>query len=203
MQQVTASLSALLRERTAAAHAAAESTPFLLALGQGRVTRAGVSGFLQRLLPVYEALETGRWREDPLVGPLLVPGLERAGRIREDLTALGAPLRADSDAAASYAARVQNATSAPELVAHHYVRYLGDLSGGLVVAAALRRAHGLFLQYLSFPGLRPPAVKRVYREQLDRLPWSAEELERAVAEADAAFAASAALGAELEAEITG
>jgi len=36
-----------------------------------------------------------------------------------------------------------NETMAPRLLAHAYVRYLGDLSGGQVIGARLRKAYGL------------------------------------------------------------
>ena len=198
--------SQLLRERTATVHAEAESAPFLLALAHGRVTRAGVVGLLQRLLPVYDALEglAPRWRDEPTVAPLLVPGLARAARLRHDLAALGAEPAAGSPAARDYAARIvlAGSASAPAFVAHHYTRYLGDLSGGQVIAAALRRELGLELAFLAFPDLRGPAVKRGYREHLDALPWSQEQQEAAVAEAAAAFAHNRALAAELEGEVT-
>jgi heme oxygenase (biliverdin-producing, ferredoxin) len=195
--------SALLRERTASAHTSAENAPFLLALAQGRVTREGVVGVLQRLLPLYVALEDVAvgWAGDPDVGPLLVPGLERAGRLRADLEALGAPLEVASPAADAYAARVREVgTSAPAYVGHHYTRYLGDLSGGQVIGAALARSHGLVLSFFSFD-LRGPAVKRDYRAHLDALPWTAEQQEAAVAEADVAFRCNEALAAELTAEV--
>lgn len=37
----------------------------------------------------------------------------------------------------------RNADLAPRLLAHAYVRYLGDLSGGQVIGARLRKAYGL------------------------------------------------------------
>jgi heme oxygenase len=198
--------SQLLRERTAAVHAEAENASFLLALARGRVTRDGVVGLLQRLLPVYEALEGlgARWRDDPAVGPLLVPGLERTERLRSDLARLGAEPGVRSAAARDYASRVvlAGATSAPAYVAHHYTRYLGDLSGGQIISAALRRELCLDLAFFAFPDLRGPTVKRRYREHLDGLPWSTDEQDAAIAEAGVAFARNQALAAELEDEVT-
>ena len=203
MTTLTLPFSRLLRDRTATAHAEAESTPFFLALAHGRVTRDGVIGLLQRLVPVYDALEdvAGRWRDDPAVAPLLVPGLERSGPLREDLDALGAVAPTTSRAAREYAARiVLTASTSPQaFVGHHYTRYLGDLSGGRVISAALRRELGLDLAFFSFPTLRGPAVKKAYRQHLDALPWSAAEQDAAIAEAGVAFAHNTALAAELEA----
>lgn len=198
-------LSALLRDGTATAHQAAESSPFLLALAQGRVTKAGVVGLLQRLIPVYDELEQvgAGWAADPDVGPLLVPGLERGPSLRADLAALGALPSTSSPAALEYAARIRRAgaSSAPAYVAHHYTRYLGDLSGGQVVGHALRTSLGLDLSFFRFPGLRGPAVKRAYRAHLDALAWDGAWQEQAVAESALAFRFNQDLAAELVGEI--
>ena len=198
-------LSTLLRERTAAAHADAESAPFPLALSQGRVTAAGVVGLLQRLLPLYDALEqTGMgWVDDPDIGPLLVPGLERTERLRSDLASLGAATTTASVAALGYASRVRDvgSRSAPAYLAHHYTRYLGDLSGGQIINHALVTHLGLELSFFAFPELRGPAVKRDYRAHLDSLAWSPRRQEEAVIEADLAFRFNQALAAELVDEV--
>ena len=198
--------STVLRERTAAAHAAAEGAPFLVALARGRVTPAGVIGLLQRLLPVYEALEdVGRrcWSDDLGVRRLLVPGLARVPALRRDLLLLGASAEAGSPAAASYVARIRTVgeSSAPAFVAHHYTRYLGDLSGGQIIARALRTRLDLELSFLTFPDLRGPTVKQEYRAGLDALNWGHGEQDEAVAEADLAFGFNRALAAELEGEV--
>lgn len=198
-------LSTLLRDGTATAHQAAESSPFLLALAHGRVTRAGVVGLLQRLLPVYDELEQVgvSWAGDPEIGPLLVPGLERTPSLRADLDALGALPSTSSAASLEYATRVRAAgsTSAPAYLAHHYTRYLGDLSGGQVVGNALRTSLGLDLAFFRFPALRGPVVKREYRAHLDALAWDPVRQERAVAESALAFRFNQDLAAELVAEI--
>lgn len=197
--------STALRDRTAAVHAAAESAPFLLALSEGRVSRSGVVGLLQRLVPVYEALESvaAQWICDPQIAPLLVPGLERAARLRQDLALLGVAPGAPSPAADRYARRIREvgAASAPAYLAHHYTRYLGDLSGGQIIGAALRRSQDLELSFLAFPGLRGPAAKKAYRAHLDGLGWGTAQQDEAVAEADLAFLLNQQLAAELEAEV--
>jgi len=203
----TLPFSALLRERTAAAHAAAESAPFLAALAEGRVTREGVVGLFQRLVPVYDALEglAVVYAEHPDVAPLLVPGLERADRLRADLASLGASSATTSAAATAYGERVLRAGSAsPQAyVGHHYTRYLGDLSGGQIIGRALKLHLGVEGSFFAFPDLRGPAVKQAYRAHLDDLPWNAEEQAVTVAEADVAFDLNRLLAAELEGEVRG
>ncbi len=201
--EATAVLSALLRERTAAAHAEAERSPFMTALAAGRVTRDGLAVLLGRLLPVYEALEAAapRWADDPRVGPLLRLGLERVGRLRDDVTVLGGR-RETSD----YAERVTEvAGRATGFVAHHYTRCLADLSGGQVVRAALERslgiADGTGGSCFSFPGVRPAQVKQAYRDHLDAAAFTAVEREALVEEVLVAFAGNRALTADLDADV--
>lgn len=201
-------LSTELRARTAAAHAGAETSAFFTALATGQVTRAQTAGLAVRLLPVYEALETAAraWADDPIVGPLVVPGLERADRLRADLRALGVPASPVSPAAAQYAARVAQVAplSRPAFVAHHYTRYLGDLSGGQVIRAALHRSLGLDAtngaSFYVFDGLRPGQVKQSYRAALDAMPLTAAEREELVAESLVAYRLNTALAAELDRE---
>ena len=51
------------------------------------------------------------------------------------------------------------AADAPRLIAHAYVRYLGDLSGGRIVGRILARSPGLgpeALSFYDFPGIADP-----------------------------------------------
>ena len=57
-------------------------------------------------------------------------------------------------------------------VAHHYTRYLGDLSGGIFIGRVMQRRFGFDTNgigfYLFADIADPRAFKDVYREQLDR-----------------------------------
>jgi heme oxygenase (biliverdin-producing, ferredoxin) len=77
-------------------------------------------------------------------------------------------------------------------VAHHYTRYLGDLSGGQFLARAIKRRLGLdastgtaFYDCSSVGDLT--AFKDAYRVRLNCAPWSAEEQARIVAETALAY----------------
>ena len=71
-------------------------------------------------------------------------------------------------------------------VAHHYTRYLGDLSGGLFIGRLMARRFGFETNgigfYLFDDIADPKAFKDVYREQLDAAPWDAAEQERVIDE---------------------
>lgn len=76
-----------------------------------------------RLLPMHEALESAAklWAQDPIVGSLVVPGLERADRLRAHLAAPGALASPVSRASAQYATRIAQLApvNRPAFVAHH------------------------------------------------------------------------------------
>lgn len=200
---MTTALTAELRRRTAAAHDAAEREPLLAALARGDVTRAQLAALLAALVPVHDALERGaRDRaDDPVVGPFLLPGLERSARLRADVAHLGGA--SGSPAGDVYAARVDAAarTSAVAFLAHHYVRTLADLSGGQVVRAALERRLGLVdgagASSFAFPDLRPGEAGRAYRQRLDALALTEDEREELLAEALVAYGCTVAVVREL------
>ena len=203
-------LSAELRARTAAAHEQAEHSPYMTALVGGTVSAHGLAALLSRLLPVYEALEQAAegWAGDPVVGCFVQPELHRTARLRADLEHLtGCTDVPVTPASVAYAARVEEVarTSAPAFVAHHYTRYLGDLSGGQVIRAALARslgvADGSGASYLSFPGLRPATVKAAYRTMLDETPFSPADREELVAEALVAYRLNTGLSAALDVDL--
>ena len=76
-------------------------------------------------------------------------------------------------------------------VAHHYTRYLGDLSGGELTGRVLAEQFGFdtngILFYIFDQVADPSAFKDTYRAQLDAAPWSPEEQERVIAEVELAY----------------
>ena len=166
-----------LREATRPGHAGAEQSPFMTALLLGSLPLAACADLLAQLLPVYAALEAAgtRFAGDPVAGGFVDPALHRVGAIERDLAHLAGPGWAArfvvSDAAAAYAARVGACADATAFVAHHYTRYLGDLSGGQVVGRVVRRAYGLDgggASFYEFEGIADrKAYKAAYRARLD------------------------------------
>lgn len=198
-------LGAELRARTAAAHAEAQAAPLLAALATGAVSTQEYAALVGRLLPVYEALERveERWRTDPRVGILVQPELRRAQRLRADLAHLTGSHRAAATASSvAYARRIDEVAgaSAPAFVAHHCTRYLGDLSGGQVVRAALGRSLGLGdgigASWLHFPDEGAGVLKQAYRLHLDALFFDDHEREELVAEALVAYRLNVDLAAD-------
>jgi heme oxygenase len=115
-------------------------------------------------------------RESGRLLDLLDPRLDRLAAIDHDLGALAngdaADLVRPLSATRDYVRRLGAvADSPPRLLAHHYVRYLGDLSGGQIIATLMRRHYGIAddgLTFYEFDGLGSKGgFKTAYRRHLD------------------------------------
>jgi heme oxygenase (biliverdin-producing, ferredoxin) len=191
-------LAARVRTLTRADHEAAETTPFVTELMAGRLDVAAYGRLASQHYFIYETLERAAeaLRSDPVAGDFVALRLERLPALGADLRHLRGPhWRAEITplpATRDYLARLRTVafTDPPAFVAHHYTRYLGDLSGGQMVRRALRREYGLGAEgtrFYEFPGVAAGAVKRRYRELLDAAPWSAGEQDRFIDEVKRAF----------------
>lgn len=203
-------LAARLREETRTVHEEAEQTPLMARLIKGDVDRDDLRGLTRQLVTVYEALEgaSRALADEPRFAGVHAPELERLDALRADLAALsaeGEPEVPLLPAATAYAERIRDVADQPaRLLAHHYTRYLGDLSGGQALGSIFGRALGLeagqpgisFYQFQGIEKVKP--YKDRYRELLDGAPLSDEESDAAVEEAIVAFRCNQALFEELE-----
>jgi heme oxygenase (biliverdin-producing, ferredoxin) len=195
--------SVAMKEGSTAEHSAAEASPFVTELLSGRVNGRGYADYLLRLRMIYQALEQAvrARRHDPLVAAVYDPALERLTAIDADLEywTPGAAREIDSPAAQAYRDRLLGASWGGALVAHHYTRYLGDLSGGQAIGKILDRTFGLDGAGLAFYEfeMRAKPYKDAYRARLDGLPLNADEIDSAVDEVRIAFALNQALFDEL------
>lgn len=190
--------SARLREATALEHRQAEDSALLGELTRGELGLGAWLVLLEQYRAVYGALEegAGRMPENRPVQALLSVELNRVPSIDADLAALRertgrAPIGM-LPSAREYAERILAASnSVPRYIAHHYTRYLGDLSGGQAIRVWLDRAYGLPEQqaaFFRFDGIpRPPAFKAAYRAALDALELDERQERDAFEEARTAF----------------
>jgi heme oxygenase (biliverdin-producing, ferredoxin) len=197
------SLSAAMREGSQKQHDAAERSPFIRELLHGNLNEDAYVDYLLRLRVVYAALEDAVriHRDDPLVAVVYDPALERLPAIDADLHrwAGDPPRKLNSPAADAYGGRLENTDSGGALLAHHYTRYLGDLSGGRVIGRALDRVFnlgGVGLALYDFP-MRPKPYKDAYRARLDALDLQTEQFDEVVSEVQIAFRLNQALFDEL------
>lgn len=194
-------LATLLRSATRAEHARAEGTTFVGDLVEGRLDVGAWTDLLRQLHGVYLAMETAaeHVRTDPGGSTLVIAALTRVPSIEHDLDRLAPAWRSEPvlPEAQDYASRVAAVgTTVPGYVAHAYTRYLGDLSGGIVIRNALRRAHGLdddALTFFRFDVGPPKLFKDDYRARLDALPLDDAGRAAVVAEARHAFDLNTAL----------
>jgi heme oxygenase (biliverdin-producing, ferredoxin) len=197
-------VAALLRQASAEDHRATESRPFLTRLVDGSLSLEAYARYLGQLRWIYEALESRPCGD----AEVFDARLHRRAAIESDLTALGVedaqvshpPLPATARYAAHLAALAssdERLDSTVRYLAHHYTRYLGDLSGGQAVAALVARHYGAAehqLAFARFPDLGPVVdAKRRYREQLNAIPLDDAEVDELVREVRRAFAFNAAV----------
>jgi heme oxygenase len=180
-----------LRNSTAAAHREAERSPLMRRLLGGPPDRADHERLLQQLLPIYSTLESlvAERADRPWLAAVWAPELARTEALKADLGADAWAPRLP--ATERYVARLQGldsaaATSTARLLAHVYVRHLGDLSGGQI----LQRRLGAVAP-LSFYRFGEPAdvarLKARMRGGLSMLPADGEAADAAVDEAIWAF----------------
>lgn len=186
--------SRLVRERSSGSHRDSEGASFMGTLLKGGASRDDYIALVMQHWAIYEALEgvESSMREVALVAPFLSPALSRLPALEADLAFLvGDDWRKQltlMPATVEYAARIREvaATWPAGYIAHHYTRYLGDLSGGLHIGRVLARQFGFETNgigfYLFDQIADPSAFKDAYRAQLDAAPWGVGEQERVVDE---------------------
>ncbi|MFF4904102.1 heme oxygenase (biliverdin-producing) [Streptomyces sp. NPDC001260] len=201
------SFSAVVRTASHAQHMEAETSTFMGDLLGGRLGVAAYARYTEQLWFVYEALEAGaeRLSADPVAGPFIRPELFRLPALERDLAHLRGPeWRAGLSAlpaTRAYAARVRECAARwpAGYVAHHYTRYLGDLSGGQIIRDRAERTWGFArkgdgVRFYVFDRIaNPAAFKRSYRELLDDVRADDLERQRIVAECKRAFALNTAV----------
>jgi heme oxygenase (biliverdin-producing, ferredoxin) len=199
--------------RTKNLHVEAERTGIIRDLLRGEASREGYVLLLRNLLPAYQTMERGleRRRGSPRLGALARYRLDRAPAIQSDLTALcgkhwnrDIPLLAAGEA---YAERIAEAAEGEgaRLIAHAYTRYLGDLSGGLILQRLLARSLELRpseLSFYDFPRFTDlDALKAGYRKALDRAGALVRDGDAVVEEGAVAFTLNIELSCAVESAV--
>lgn len=209
--EATLPFSEVIRAATEAAHRDAEQAPFLAALLDGHLGTDGLARLAVQHLHVYRELEAqvDTWAGHPEVAPFASEELRRTPTLVDDLAALLGPgweaHTTPLPATEAYVARLREVGEqgwAGGLVAHHYTRYLGDLSGGIFIGRRLveilDRTDGAGTSFYRFPGIPDPgAFKERYRARLDAAPWDEAERRRIVDEVLLAYRHNTAVLEEL------
>ncbi|MFI9647684.1 heme oxygenase (biliverdin-producing) [Streptomyces sp. NPDC052040] len=199
--------STLLRSASKDHHREASTSGFISGLLGGALGVEAYARYTEQLWFLYEALEAGAGRlaGDPVAGPFVRPELFRLAELERDLAHLRGPgWRSGLDPlpeTGAYAARVRECAERwpGGYVAHHYTRYLGDLSGGRIIRDTAERTWGFTrmgdgVRFYVFEGIpNPVAFKRTYRTLLDGIRADEMEKQRVVAECRRAYALNTAV----------
>ena len=191
----------------------AENTGFVSCFLKGVVDKSSYRILVADLYFVYSALEEeiAKLHEQghPVVAPMGFPELNRRDALEQELIFYfgrdWANLAKQTPAAEDYVSRIhQVGQESPELlVAHHYTRYIGDLSGGQILKVIAQKAMKLEgndgLCFYNFDEIDDAkAFKSHYSATLDALPIDQPTADRIVEEANKAFYYNMAMFKELE-----
>ena len=194
-QATSQKFSSAMKKQTWTDHEKAEYTAYLQALMNGELTRDSYADMVAQHYFAYLVIEDAavKMAGDPIAGKFVHEGLNRLPALEEDLEfLLGADWRdkiQENEGTKEYVAHLKEVIYdwPGGFVAHHYTRYLGDLSGGQVIRVAVQKAYGLQdkqgVQFYIFPGIPDyTAFKFEYRDALDSAPWDEAEQARVIDE---------------------
>ena len=178
---------------------------FSRALLEGRAEPVQLVALVRALVPAYALLEQEAPAGASALGGGDIPwsALARSTALKHDLAVLRAlPSTPASAAASAWLERLQLLCrqSPHRLMAHVYVRYGGDLSGGQQLARqanAILQSHGL--PALSFWSFERPIeeLKQRLHDGVEALDLSAQEEQELLEESEEAFLLTQRLLAEL------
>jgi len=151
-----------LRDLTHDAHKNAETQPFVKVLFSGKINPKLYATFLKNQHPCYEILEVCAMPHQLLHG---LPDIRRAPSILADFQELWSEADGDPQMLPTtdqYIKYILSIKDQPErLMAHIYVRHMGDLAGGQMIA---KRVPGSGRMY-QFEN--PNALKAAIRERIN------------------------------------
>ncbi len=185
------SFSYAIRTATWGDHSDSEGASVMEDIMRMRATREEYTDLVVQHFYMYEALEEASkaLAGDPRFAALHPDALVREQTLEEDLVfLLGENWREQISpvpATVAYADRIREVAAdgwLPGLIAHHYTRYLGDLSGGQMIAKRVKKQFGYEhagIAFYDFTELGDLAeFKHAYRAVLDQLGESLDEAER-------------------------
>eukprot|EP00521_Asterionellopsis_glacialis_P010498 CAMPEP_0195290310 /NCGR_PEP_ID=MMETSP0707-20130614/6223_1 /TAXON_ID=33640 /ORGANISM="Asterionellopsis glacialis, Strain CCMP134" /LENGTH=566 /DNA_ID=CAMNT_0040350423 /DNA_START=96 /DNA_END=1793 /DNA_ORIENTATION=+ len=206
------SLAEALKNGTAISHQAAEDVHFVKNFIRGKIDRTLYGELVLSLHHVYKALEDQLNRHAPthFATCHFPQQLSRQEALEDDLDFWKGSSQTTnntmSPATQDYVDRIHHIakTDPLMLLSHAYTRYLGDLSGGKILARVARRAmdldkDGTGLRFYHFDQIQnAKQFKDTYRQSLDDLVLSSKQISKLVAEANVAFVLNMRIFEELD-----
>ena len=194
-------LAVALKEGTKKSHSAAENTKFIAGFLRGVLDPEEYRKLITNFWYVYETMEQAiQESKDPHVAALKPFNVKlfRTAFIQRDLRYFYGPmwreLQVPTEACNTYCYRINEVAEKDPylLIAHHYTRYIGDLSGGKILKGiaekALNPPKGEGLHFYNFPMIEDAkAFKTDYRAILDGLELNEQQINALITEANYAF----------------
>ena len=189
-----------LKEGTKSSHNAAENTKFMRSFLKGMLNKHNFHQLWANYYFIYSAIEQEVYKHihtNQSIGMIHNTKLYRVNSLESDLLQhIGYNWKLiiqPSHATQQYVNRIRDISlSNPTLlVAHHYTRYLGDLSGGQILKSLAYNALQLHqpLQFFEFHQIQDlKSFKLQYKAILDELPLDHHQVNDIIAEANYAFA---------------
>lgn len=208
----TSSFSTRLRQLSWDDHEQAANNAYLDALINGGLTVEQYAMLVRQHLAVYEALEALNpiAAADPRFCHFVSPELDRVPSLRRDLVdLLGEDWETKTqvlETTTAYTNRIAAAAGdGPRFLSHHYVRYLGDLSGGQFLGREIERVFSIEghrgTSFYVFVDIEPDEFKKAYRMHLDQVPMSQDEQETMIEEVLVAYQMNTAMHEALSAAV--
>jgi heme oxygenase len=206
--------SAVVRAATVDDHERAAVSSFMTALFHRELPLAAYTEMVAQHYYAYVVLEDAgdALASHPVAGAFVDEALRRVPSLEADLVALVGedwPTRFQpSDSTRAYCDRMDEvcADSPERFVAHHYTRYMGDLSGGLMIGRIAREAYGFdaghgasFYEFDRIPD--PTSYKEQYRLRLDTADWDEGEQAALLDEVRTAYRLNTEVFDELDREL--
>lgn len=198
-----------LRNATWSDHESAEGESYLKELMAGRLSAEGYGEMVAQHYFCYVALDgvSRALADHPVAGRFVFPTLYREAALERDLlTVFGPDWRsriAPSKATTTLVARINQMADWPAgYIAHHYTRYMGDLSGGQFIRMELQKIYGYQkdggVDFYLFPEVGSlPQFKNDYRARIDALELDEAEQQRMIREVKLAYQLNTEVLAEL------
>ena len=204
-----------VRSATTADHEHAAASGFMAELFDRALPREAYTSMIAQHWFAYVQLERAadRWADHPVAGAFVWEELRRVPALEADLHHLMGEDWRDriepGDATRRYCERMSEVCRRPEtFVAHHYTRYMGDLSGGQVIGRIAREVYALepaagaaFYEFPAIDDVR--AFKDEYRRRLDRAAFTPSERQRLLAEVAVAYRCNTEVFEDLDRELRG
>lgn len=192
-------LSKQIREGTKKSHTMAENTGFITCFLKGVVEKKSYIRLLSDLYYIYTAMEESfeKHKSNDILRFIYYPELFRKKSIEKDLEYyLGNNWSSNltqTNSCKEYCERIKKVSDNNPylLIAHHYTRYIGDLSGGQMlknIAQTALKVDDIGMNFYLFNNIPNEKIfKSEYRMMLDSLPFDQSEIDCIIEEANYAF----------------